>query len=547
MKRLAKRLKALSQKGPIWISDSAKSVLTDESALDIDFSASQISAAVLVVNETEEVDKTSDQKIVRLLSFASTLQAMKQNAVHGVVVEKGWKSGFLEEGRVLFEKSWWILYALFVFFMLGKQIIPSDDLLRHIVSYRYGLDYNNAYLYGFLPQGTFYLTFDWLVGLIHKFTIGTESNNPLPLVIVSCSIGLLLLESFRKNLTELKPVLQLIGICALLFLIEARVYFGRPTTLMTGLFLLALVNPENSKAWIRHLLVGSALAVSYWLSWIYLIPLTIWRKTFAIPLLAGIGYWYWAMDGTYFETIVQLMANLTDPNLRISETENIFLYAGFTLMALLVFACLCAVKDLDLKSFRPKNVIVSVWGHFQKSPAFYLAIYFLLPLQFRYIEIIAPLLLISLAQFYAQKAKRIQIPDVWIFVCALLLFVSATDLIMQQMEKGQEYLPSEITTTALENKRVLTLQRHMFPLLYSVSGIKIAPSMNMMWAEQGVKDLLWDLGRHGKVDCQKIAPFDFDYVVETEQLRMNLPHQCLDLYATDGRFRLWRVASSAEH
>lgn len=541
MKRLNSKISKLSAGRPVWFSPDANEIIeSDGTSFSCMRTTNRSEGSLLVFAEGEEYPAQPSKPVFVLKRFKNPLDAIKTNLSDGSTIEKGWKRGFLQIGQPLYAGSWWVFYLVFAVLMLGTATIPHDDLLRHIVAYQFDYDYSNIYLNGYLPEGKFYLTFDWMVGWVHRLLIGNNPLNPYPLVIVCSFLALVILEGFRRNIRHLKPSLQLVLIAVLLLITDGRLYFGRPCTLTTGLFLFAIAIGKKSDSSFKHLLIGSFLAVSYWISWAYLIPLAIWRRIYFFPLALGIAFWSWAMNGSYFKTIYQLLTNLEDTRFKIIETENIFIFGGVVFTFLLIIAVFIHINEIDLKQGSIRSLATKVWDDFNTRPAIYFALFFTLPLQYRYTEIIVPLLLISLAPGLQRLFEKTNIKEATVLFFAFAIFFEATDLLAMRMN-DPSFLPTENMTKKLSGKKVMTLQSHMYPLVYGIPGIKTSPSMNMHWADEGIKNLMGTIGRKGDVDCSVLRQYDFDYLVDTKQMQIGSETECLKLDSVERRYRIWKV------
>jgi len=76
---------------------------------------------------------------------------------------------------------------------------------------------------------------------------------------------------------------------------------------------------------------------------------------------------------------------------------------------------------------------------------------------------------------------------------------------------------------------------------FSKAPIRVVPSMEVGWMRKDVQEFLKEL-HAGKLDCQELRKFKFDYVVENT-LRGSTPY-CLELERVEGNYRVWKVKNS---
>lgn len=441
------------------------------------------------------------------------------------------------------------LFFTVIIWLFLKPSVPSDDLLRHAISYKYNYDYRNIFGSDYFPYSwNMWLLFDIIVGYIHRVSGGGY----LFIAIVQ-TIGVILLylvieKNLKDKIKDISSVELVLGFAFILSAIWIRVWSGRPVLFVTIGYLYA-VGSKNYRGVLVMLIVGCM----YWLSFLYIIPLLIVSPIFVISLIGSFCYWLFITNGSYFSDIVRFYQSINASGyFQIEENLTILgaLYSNVSFALLFVLTAWKAYKTITVhKQF--SNTWIQTFRNFiaDKESRQYLipVAFFLLLNQSRYIDILYPLMFLYISEYLYNfirntfTAKSPQLKELILIYISITLALGA---VFSYYGRNTFLFKKEITQK-LENKNILAEQKYMFPIVYSVEKIKqITPSMDFRMGIPDKRDayiaFLIEGMNKNSIDCHYLLTNNFDYVVESIFSVSNVP-ACVKLDAVERNVRIWKV------
>lgn len=402
--------------------------------------------------------------------------------------------GFRETHFSRFEFSATIWMAALVI-LLASTSYPMDDLLRHAKIYNYGYDYANLFAYSWNFSFNPYLLFDYFAGFLDK-NFGEAS---LKIMQVLCFVAFSL--AFFLHTKSWDDRFRALIFILTLGIVAGRIVLARPTVFEAFFFLIGL-----TLSGLPAILFGIFMGSFYYMFPIFLIPLVFWKREYLISLLASLLFWvnYAGMD--YFYDIYFLISSITGGReLEISENMSIVLALASSLVLFLIY--------LFLKS---KNF--TYWPQ---------AIFFLILNQIRFIEVLAPLLAVSL------REKKIGIGRI------KLGFLENVFLLFILIASMFSFFPYyELRDIEISNGKVLCASMQcMFNTVYTGRNITISPSMEMGLTNREVQREIRNI-MNGTLNCSFFGKYDYDFLIESS-LR-EIP-ECLSLVDVERDYRIWEV------
>lgn len=394
-----------------------------------------------------------------------------------------------------------VCFIIYCLLLVVFPIEPSDDLLRHLTSYLYNYDYKLMFpASSGVPSWNMYLLFDIVAGLLHV-SLGQYSF----IVVQICAMSLFAGSTYwlLKDATSMN--LKFVLLMLVLALCFGRITLARPSTFMSGLFLLAAAASNDDRVkWWFHLILGSVMACFYYLFWIYFIPLIILRRIYAIPLVSGLIGWTLYGGSDYWRVIHEILTMKGRRGFAIVEATPIF----FTLMTV---AMILLPVFFYWRTDR-KRLLASFW--------------FFLSNQSRYLEVIIPLF-VSYAKNWNVKLSQ----------SAVILVVLT--LLCYRTQTGAEDSFRVLKGAVPPNSRVLLLEIDpMFKTLYAGDHLRLSPCMEPGWDSREVVKAMTEAGKSGKFNTDALQTYPYDYLIE-KNLR-EIPAG-LELTRIAGKYRVWKI------
>ncbi|MBU2818365.1 hypothetical protein HF282_12875 [Acidithiobacillus ferrooxidans] len=411
---------------------------------------------------------------------------------------------------------------------------PSDDLLKDLVSGRYGFDYRKAFWASpLLTHGDQYIGFDLLASWVYAHLPLRWAYAPFQAALV---LGYLAVQA-RLYPRILRDVPYRHGWTALLILLVwlqpefiERVVSGRPESFMAlwAFSALAMDTPLLVVIWA---ILGAFLMPSYWLAGVYIpAALLLPGRGLKSRLLIGagvaaifMGFWGWYTDLRWPIWLLELHTEMGLRQEAVAENMG---------MALAMYAPAMLVAIVAFWRFRDGLRTVSPW-------IWAVIAWFLLPDMIRYLDIIAALVSAALATAIAADREHAQLDGNWPGLFAVLA--------------GLFWVVGQVPHTELNavhiagyrpGQRVLTAFGPLtYDAIYENPGIRVAPAMELGATEISVQRASMALQR-GRVSCSVLARYHVAYVIENS-LR-GTPPACLGLLSMDGATRVWRVRGEAD-
>ena len=373
---------------------------------------------------------------------------------------------------------------------------PVDDLLRHTKAYKYDYDYSKMFAYSWNFSFNPYLLFDQFAGLIDQ-NFGEFGLKIIQLLCFTVfSIG------FFLHTKDWDDKFRALVFVLVLSIVIQRIVLARPTVFEAFLFIIGL-----TLSGLPAVLFGVFMGSFYYLFPIFLIPLVFVRKEYAISLVISLILWLNYAGADYFSDIYYFIFSIVNNReMIILENQSILQGLFYPEVLLLIFLFI-----------RSKNFIYLP-----------IIVYFLLFNQIRYVEILAPLLVISL------REKNIGIDKIRFkpLESLFLLFILIAYL--------NQIMPFHIMKNInIQNATVMcdTMQC-MFNTVYESENITISPSMELGLTEREVQLQMKNIFNNGTLDCEFFKKYPYDYLVE-DKLK-EIPN-CLELADVESGYRIWKI------
>jgi len=435
---------------------------------------------------------------------------------------------FLVTVEGLFERhSWLVLAVPLIVYAVPLVVVPptaSDDLLRDIGQAFWPGGYRDMYVRTALPPVGLYPAFDWTMGELARW-VGAPGAM-WAAQAVACAGFVLVFALAARRMLDGQPmwaVLTLAALVLVLQLISGRLSLARPEIFMTVWALSALLvrGPTTAAAWAA---AGLLLGSGYWLAPLYfpaalLLPVAGRTRAlvFATMCLCWIGLWWWMTDGQLLAAVRWTLEQVGNriPGLGVMENESIVNVLLAPQMLALVFASLWAARNGG------------------DARLLLLAGFYLLSNQARYGGIVAPLL----ALYALSAAPRLQLRWPGVSRSAAVALGSVCLAWLSAGWPRYEDLPNFALPAGAVVLTGFNQATYSIPFA-NLGTVRVSPAFEVGAAEPAVQRLVLGLSRGG-LDCPALEGLGFTHLVENS-LRGS-PPPCLELSATKGGWRLWRV------
>jgi hypothetical protein len=284
----------------------------------------------------------------------------------------------------------------------------------------------------------------------------------------------------------------------------SRITLARPTTFESGLFLISLAacQDKRPKAWV-HLLLGCLMG-TYYLFWIYLIPLVAYRRIYLVPLALSLAGWAFYGGTEYFTVVQQLLTMTAHRGIEVAEAAPII----YGLMGYAYF-------------------LIPLAFYWRKDKKRLLAVgWFMLSNQLRYLEVVMPII-ISYAKYWEVRVSQIICLVIFIALC----FMRSNTKMESSWRQLQEVVPA--------NSKVLFVEMDaMFKGVYGNNHIQASPCMELGWDAKPLMMMIRESRQNGRLD-PKFDLKPYDYLVESSL--KEIPRG-LTLERISGKYRIWKVS-----
>lgn len=413
--------------------------------------------------------------------------------------------------------------------LLGRFIVTpptaSDDLLRHIAVSAWHGDYRQMYVHSYLPAINLYPSFDWAVGRLAASIGFAQAMWSVQALALGAFVAVFLSAAGRNSREHpLGMAVTVLALCVVLLAIGYRFMLGRPEVFLL-IWALAACAVKGRKGVLIWTMAGALMSTGYWLAPVCfpaasLLPLSIRQRVavFGLLMASWAGFWWVTTDGAFLLQFVEALRMTTNriPGMHVGENQS--------LLAILLDPWGLVVVLGSVLAFRSTAA---------DHRLAWLAAYFAISNQFRYLGIIVPLLALHGLSALLGSGGRLQpftrSMAVALAVAAVCAFSSSTP---SYAELPRFRLP--------EGAVVLTgFQDSTYSTLFANPGkVRVAPAMEVGWLAPSLQHVVLELNG-GKLDCTALEGYGFTHLVEAS-LSGPKP-DCLDLVEVHGRWRLWRL------
>lgn len=365
--------------------------------------------------------------------------------------------------------------------------IPKDDYWRHLRG-----NYQETYYEAYLPNFNLWLGYEIILPK-------HELSYMLIYVITTLCFSIALIR-----ITKTAPEnTRIVFLSLFLWLILPRIETARPVVLVSSLIALAWTLKER-----YAIPIGLSTIPLYWLSWIHLMPLAFkFRKGFLLPV-ASLIFWLTYSKGEYFEIFIKLLKESSTREILIGENRNpaLFLFKLVLILSPLIYIALEKRNTQILKTEKP-TLLSALW--------------FILPMQARYMLDGASFFLLSLSKHLPE------LPKTFVLLSIMLVFFTPLE------KRNFKDFPQ------LEGKVFIAdFSQINFELTYRLEKAKITPPMEIKWASKEIYQNLKNIIMEEKFNCQLLCNTKTDWLIE-KSLKEIPP--CLELYNVYQEYRIWKT------
>ena len=429
------------------------------------------------------------------------IEAFSRNAVEGFF--DFFENCSLADRKELSRIEMLVCFALFCLLLVSFPTEPADDLLRHMKSYSFGYDYRLMYPFSTgLPSFNPWYPFDLIAGQL-QVHFGAYGYILLQ-ILATCLFGAGSFWLLRgATSTNLRFMLTLVIVTVSM----SRITLARPTTFESGMFLasLAACQDKRPKAWV-HMVLGCLMG-TYYLFWIYLIPLVAYRRIYLIPLTLSLAGWALYGGAEYFAVVQQLLTMTAHRGVEIAEATPII----YGLMGYAYF-------------------LIPVIFYWREDKKRLLAVgWFMLSNQLRYLEVIMPIV-ISYTKHWKVRVSQIICLVIFITLC----FIRPNTKANASWKQLENVVPA--------NSKVLFVEMDaMFKGVYGNKHIQASPCMELGWDAKPLMIMIRDSRQTGRLD-PKFDLKPYDYLIESSLKQMP---RGMTLEKISGQYRIWKISRDA--
>jgi hypothetical protein len=402
-----------------------------------------------------------------------------------------------------------IIIGFYALLLTAFRTEPGDDLLRHMKVYTYGFDYRQLWPFSpGVPSFDPYLFFDKVAGAIHAHF---GPNGYILLQLAALALYTVAIFGLCEGAADRNWRFTLT--LAAVALVISRICLARPSVFESGLFLLgAAACKRESIAWYWHLALGLVMASFYYLFFIYLIPLVVYRRAYLWSMVLGVAGWF-AYGGMEYVRVIHDVFHMQAMRDGLTVMEESSLLTNlFGYLWLLIPLLYYWRRDL-------RRILVIGW--------------FFLSNQARYLETVIPLL-VSYAQYWPRRMTQLNLV---VILISLFIYTHKGTPATDSFKVLEGAVPAGSRVLCLESPT-------MYQMVYANEHLQVVPCQDVAWDAAAYRSLMMQSLTKGRLNPE--APYvkghPFDYLVE-RNLR-EVP-QGLTLYKIIGRYRVWKFPGQA--
>ncbi|MCX8166709.1 MAG: hypothetical protein N3E37_02555 [Candidatus Micrarchaeota archaeon] len=477
---------------------------------------SKIISAIKSSNSYIFVNPTTDHLLLALKKASSTSikEYLEQSSQYFRFTAKGLIGIYYKGISPSDDHNFWLLFGLLlccmgVFNNFFFITYPHDDLLRHLVAYKYDYDYSRVYPDTWLFNGyRIYLGFDEIYGFLHK----TFNDYSIPIVqSLALILYTLVFFFFMKKHVKKDGLLIIVIFLYLAAVLNPRFLLGRPSIFVSLLFVVSLLIPNT----IISVVLGLLIVITYYFWPMYIILLIFNRREHILTLLIGFLFWNWISSGTYVHDLIYFITETekneyTFPIYELSSLIGTTIQSGYYLIPLVLYAY-----------FGDRKYLLIVLATLALN-------------KIRFIEYLFPLILFTLnydkvSSYFRNFNTRV------ILVCALLIFSYLFYLksFVDSFDLGLKY----------DNNKIFTdMMQISYRTVYESENVKLTPGPSIATLNTDQYKNMKLLLQNGTIDCDFIKKHNYTLVIEKSLKEFP---ECLELEELKREFRVWRVKNTS--
>lgn len=425
-----------------------------------------------------------------------------------------------------------LMLGIYPILFIVTPVVPSDDLLRHVVSSAWNYSHREMFPMSTLPDYNLYPLFDYVASL---FGASMDPFAAAKLLAVLCSTTVLVTAyGVCLHWARLSGARREDALLIALLLIAAQAYersmLGRPES--WGLAWALWATTLSAESRIRQVVVliaGAALSMSYWLAPLLfpLVLLSTLPRARKVQFFIGLVLFhmlFWAAwtKGDVFRWPAMVSGWNASRPFPVKETlSSVFILWRMESLPLWILAILGLISS---KSF---------WTNWAMHAGYMMT----------NIIRIGPLAFGCLLRPCLQGLAWIKLPSTAVVV--LCLGVWATHLTTMYNRLLED--PSLPHFALPKGSRVLTpFNGSTFSMVAANPGrVEVFPPMEVGAAAPIIAKLTYSLwhDNRGPLNCREIWEAGITHIVEKD--RKGVP-ACLKLASTEGKWRLWTVSSTLD-
>lgn len=423
-------------------------------------------------------------------------------------------------------KWWYFGFSIFAFLIgyLKNSPFVLDDLMMHVVAYKFYYDYNTLYVHAsplikFSPS----IGFQIIAREFYKLFGPEYSVRVIQLIAVILfysSFFLALNKILRGDKNKWLWCTIIFALCAPL---NIRVFLARPDVFFTAWLMAAVF--LRPIAW---LLLGILIMPAYWLAIIYapaaILLDTTWRKKIIYATVYSIScliFWAIYSEGEWLKMpqLLSEWANNRTGIVYVAEfAQSIGMISSIYLSALLILLFYL----LHRASFKLTA----------RAILFCLLIaYFLLPNYIRYMLVVVPLIGLLCALYVPKEIKFNPTLALIVLIFSSLITSTATPTNYQYADLPKFKMPKSAIVLTQFDTAIGSAVLHN-------PQAKFAPAMDIGANDKAVQKLVGQLHQGDSLNCAELKKLSFTHVQENS---LKMIPSCLSISQVDGAWRLWEI------